>query len=174
MKSWLDLLKAACEAEGQTAIATKLGVSQTTINLVVNGKYKPDTKNIQALVEQHLGSAGNWLAALRAEVERTSQSRAATLIGVSPATVSQVLSGNYAADTTRIARRVRGAILRIEVECPSAMQIPLLVCQEIQDRAKHTNHVWAQAQMCCRGEGRWDKVGPCKHACQPAKKGVAA
>lgn len=174
MNNWLERLKAACAAEGQTKVAAKLGISKTTVSLLVNGKYTKDTSNIEALVEQHLGSAVNWLGALRAEVERTSQARAAMLIGVSPATVSQVLSGNYGADTTRIARRVRGAILREEVECPSAMQMPLHVCQMIQDKPNHTNHIYAHAQMCCRGEGRWAKFGPCKHACQPAKKGVAA
>lgn len=173
--SWIDQLTKAVAADGQTKVAAKLGISKSTVSRLINGKYTKDTTNIEALVEQHLGSAVNWLAVLRAEVERTSQVRAAQLIGVSPATVSQVLSGTYAADTTRIARRVRGGILREEVECPSAMQMPLHVCQMIQDKPNHTNHIYALAQMCCRGEGRWAKVGPCKHACKPvAKKAVAA
>lgn len=173
--SWIDQLKAACKANTQREVAKKIGVSAAAINRVINGNWPHDTTKIQAAVEQHLGSAVNWLAVLRTEVERTSQVRAAQLIGVSPATVSQVLSGTYAADTTRIARRVRGAILREEVECPSAMQMPLHVCQMIQDKPKHSNHIYMQAQMCCRGEGRWAKFGPCKHACQPvAKKAVAA
>lgn len=175
MKSWLDLLKAACAANTQREVAEKIGVSATAINLIINGKYTKDTTNIEALVKEHLGSSENWLTALRTEVERTNQVCAARRIGVSPATVSQVLSGNYAADTTRISRRVRGAILGEQVNCPVAMQMPLNVCQDIQDRKTFGNHIYLQAKMCCTGEGRWAKEGPCKHACQPvAKKAVAA
>ena len=51
-----------------------------------------------------------WLAALRLVCATTSQGRAAEQLGISEATVSQVLSGTYKAATTRIERRVRGEL----------------------------------------------------------------
>lgn len=175
MKSWLDLLQEACAATSQAKVSALIGINQSVISKALSGKYKADTTALEAAVRQHLGGAENWLTALRTEVERTNQVCAARRIGVSPATVSQVLSGSYAADTTRISRRVRGAILGEQVDCPVAMQMPLNVCQDIQDRKTFGNHIYLQAKMCCTGEGRWAKEGPCKHACQPvAKKAVAA
>ena len=112
----------------------------------------------------------DWLSALRAEAARTSQARAAQRIGVSPGTVSQVLSGAYKADPQRIARRVRGAILGETVECPVALEMPLQKCQEIQDRKAGAggNPIYARAWLCCKGQGEFAAAGPCPHACSSA------
>lgn len=109
-----------------------------------------------------------WLHALRAEVARTSQARVAQRLGLSEGTVSQVVGGKYAANTRRIERRVRGALLGEMVECPVALEMPLQVCQGIQDRPKGSsfgNPVHGRAWLCCRGLGEWSNHGPCPHYC---------
>jgi hypothetical protein len=116
--------------------------------------------------------APDWLPALRAEVDRTSGARTALRLGISEATVSQVLSGKYLADPQRIARRVRGALMGETVECPVALEMPLHKCQEIQDRKAGSfgNPVYARAQLCCKGRGEFSESGPCRHACSPSNQ----
>jgi DNA-binding transcriptional regulator YdaS (Cro superfamily) len=109
----------------------------------------------------------SWLTTLRAEVARTSQARVALRLGVSEGTVSQVLSGTYKASTQRIERRVRGVLLGEVVECPVAFEMPLQVCQAIQDRPadkRFGNPVHARAWLCCKGRGEFTNAGPCPHA----------
>lgn len=112
----------------------------------------------------------SWLDTLRAEVARTSATRVAQRLGVSDGTVSQVLSGKYLANTQRIERRVRGVLLGETVECPVALEMPLHVCQGIQDRpqGRFGNPVHARAWLCCKGRGEFADRGPCLHACAPA------
>jgi len=47
---WLNMLKQAVERSNKTAVALELGVSRTTISLVVDGKYPAKTDKIEALV----------------------------------------------------------------------------------------------------------------------------
>ena len=118
-----------------------------------------------------MSTATSWLLALRAEVARTTQARVAERLGLSEGTVSQVLSGQYKAATQRIERRVRGALMGETVDCPVALEMPMHVCQGIQDRAggRFGNPVHARAWLCCKGRGEFSGVGPCQHATgQPA------
>lgn len=172
MSSWINRLREAAAHHGQRDVAARMGISQTTVSLVLTGKYSGDTERVQAAFEAAFGSAVDWLAALRAEADRTTQERVAQRLGVSPGTVSQVLSGKYGADTTRIARRVRGALLGETVECPVALEMPLHRCQEIQERKPGTsgNPIYARAQLCCRGLGPWADAGPCPHAVRNAPR----
>lgn len=165
--TWTDRLLAECDRTSQREVAARLGISQGTVSLVLAGKYSGDVARVQTAFEAAFGSSVDWLSALRAECERTTASRAAARIGVSPATVSQVLSGQYRADTRRIARRVRGALLGEMVECPVALAMPLHRCQEIQDRKAGAggNPIYMRAWMCCKGQGPFADQGPCRHAC---------
>jgi hypothetical protein len=106
----------------------------------------------------------DWLAALRAERERTSQARAAERLGLSEATVSQVLSGTYKAATVRIERRVRGALMGAQCLCPVMGEVSTLVCQTVQERTPPIpNPQHAQAWMACRGRGAFTRAGQCPH-----------
>lgn len=133
-----------------------------------------DPKNIEAKVLATLPAAP-WLQALRAERDRTSGGRTADRLGVSEATVSQVLSGSYKANPVRIERRVRGELLGEQCECPVLMEISLRVCQDVQERKRGegSNPQYQQAWFACRGQGRFEHRGPCPHFCgqSAAKEG---
>lgn len=163
--TWLQILEAECKRSSKAEVARQLGLSRTTVSLVLAGKYQAGTTHIERLVREKFGSREDWLPALRAEVERTNQTRAATKIGVSEATVSQVLSGNYKASTLRIERRVRGALLGETCDCPVLYSPPLHVCQMVQERkqGQFGNPHYAQAWLACRGLGRDEAAGPCRH-----------
>lgn len=110
-------------------------------------------------------SAPAWLDALRAYAERVGGERAAERIGLSAATVSQVLAGKYQADTLRIERRVRGELLRETCECPVLLEPTLRICQEVQDARYEdiANPLRARAWLACRGRGHFEAVGACVH-----------
>lgn len=118
----------------------------------------------------------NWLDALSAEVERTNQARVAARLRISEATVSQVLSGNYKANTQRIERRVRGELLGEAVECPVLFDISLRVCQDVQERPRGagSNPMYQQCFSACRGLGKWEAKGPCAHYCGAGSTNSAA
>lgn len=52
---WMNLLKQAVDATSKNAVAQQLGVSRTTISLVVDGKYPAKTDKIAALVLDTFG-----------------------------------------------------------------------------------------------------------------------
>lgn len=172
---WLELLRRMCAERGsQAKVAEELGLSKTTVSLVLAGKYPARSEAIGAAVLEVYGQSDiaralqaepAWLAALRAEVKRSSQARTANRLGVSEATVSQVLSGNYRANTLRIERRVRGELLGEECDCPVLYgDLPMQVCQEIQEQpaSRHfANPTHQQAWYACRGMGRFEAAGPC-------------
>lgn len=56
MSDWLQALAAACEApeSSQAAIARRLGISASTVNQVLHGKYQGDMARIEALVRGEL------------------------------------------------------------------------------------------------------------------------
>lgn len=161
--SWLDLLRAACERTSQRQVAAELAISPTTLSLVLNGKYQASTAAIEARARQRYGSRHDWLTALRAACERSSQARVAEKLGVSDTTLSQVLSGTYRASTLRIERRVRGVLLGETCQCPVMYDPPLHLCQQVQERKfeQIANPQYAQAWLACRGLGRFESAGPC-------------
>jgi DNA-binding transcriptional regulator YdaS (Cro superfamily) len=112
-----------------------------------------------------MNDSNAWLDALRAERARTTQARVATRLGVSEGTVSQVLSGTYQADTSRIERRVRGELMGQEVSCRVLMDISMKLCQDVQERPRGagSNPSYLQCHAACRGLGRWEDAGPCPH-----------
>ncbi|HQQ71923.1 MAG TPA: hypothetical protein PLL92_16680, partial [Alicycliphilus sp.] len=104
----------------------------------------------------------DWLAVLRAACNAGSQGRTAELLGISEATVSQVLSGHYKAATTRIERRVRGELLGATCECRVMGEVSTRVCQDVQERQPPiANPQHAQASLACRGRGAFARAGVC-------------
>lgn len=77
----------------------------------------------------------DWVAALRAEAQRTSITAAAKVIGYSPAVVSQVLQGRYPGDLRRVEQAVSGAFMGATVECPVIGELARNRCVEYQRRA---------------------------------------
>ena len=161
----LDRLRLACAARGLRAVGSELGYSAATLSLVLRGVYMASTDRIEARVRSALTPEPDWLKALRAEAESTSQARAAMRLGVSEATVSQVLSGTYKAATTRIERRVRGELMGAMVECPVMWEVSTKLCQTVQERPEGMtgNPQYLQARSACRGIGPFAKRGPCPH-----------
>lgn len=163
----LTRLADACRADTQLVVAERIGFSIAAINRVLKGTYvaKPDNL-LRALRDSTAaGPAGNWIQALRAECDRTTQGAAARVIGVGATTISQVLSGNYAAGTQRIERRVRGALMGETCTCPVMGDVSLRVCQDVQERQRGQggNPQHAQAWFACRGQGRFSQAGACPH-----------
>ena len=163
---WITLLRAEVARTSQGACAQRLKVDRTAINKVLKGSYMANTKNIEAKVLQTLDNTP-WLHALRAEVARTSQARTAERLRVSEATISQVLSGSYKANTQRIERRVRGELMGEVVECRVLYDISVRVCQDVQERQRGagSNPHYQQCFSACRGQGRWESKGACPHYC---------
>lgn len=48
---WLTVLREACQAGSQAAVARRLGVSPAMINQALKGVYKGDIRRLQTLVE---------------------------------------------------------------------------------------------------------------------------
>ena len=94
----------------------------------------------------------DWIDALRGECARSSQARAATLIGYSPAVVNQILKGTYKGDWISVEESVRGALMGATVECPVIGEIPRNRCIEHQRRAGSfaaTNPLRVQLHRAC-------------------------
>lgn len=51
MSAWIELLREACQATSQKAVARQIGYSPAAISQVLSGTYKGDLKRIQAAVE---------------------------------------------------------------------------------------------------------------------------
>ena len=48
---WLDVLRSACRAQTQRAIADRIGYSTAVVSQVLSGNYKGDTRAVQQKVE---------------------------------------------------------------------------------------------------------------------------
>lgn len=175
--AWMARLQAACDAHGMRVVGRTLGRSPTTLSLVLRGKYMASTDRLQQLVATRLPAPQepDWLAALRADCEATNQELAGDRCGMSPATVSQLLSGTYAAATTRMERRVRGELLGATCACPVMGEVSTRVCQDVQERKPPiANPQHAQAWFACRGRGAFTRAGACPHfngaGMKPAKE----
>lgn len=77
----------------------------------------------------------DWIEVLATECARTSQSRAARLIGYSSAVVNQVLKGSYSGDLHRVEEAVRGALMGAVVDCPVVGEMPRNRCIDYQRRS---------------------------------------
>lgn len=92
----------------------------------------------------------DWLDALRAAVEASSQAAVAKRLDVSPATISQLLKGTYAADTRRMEQRVRGELMRETHECPVLGQLTKRQCQDEQSKPYYANPLRSALHKACK------------------------
>lgn len=58
MIGWMNNLREAVEARGAAEVARELGISKTTISLVLSGKYGAATDRIEEKVEKIYGPNG--------------------------------------------------------------------------------------------------------------------
>lgn len=93
----------------------------------------------------------NWLHVLKDEVERQGMRLVAEKLGVSKATVSQVLNNKYKASTHVIQQRVEGVYMAFTVDCPILGDIAANQCLEHQNRKfAATNHIRVALYKACR------------------------
>lgn len=100
----------------------------------------------------------DWIAALRAEADRTSRSAAAKQIGYSPAVVTQILNGKYAGNVERVEQAVRGALMGGMVACPELGQVAGDVCLRHQRNARNfsgANSFRVRMMRACKGCARF-------------------
>lgn len=92
-----------------------------------------------------------WIEMLKKACEASSQKAVAAKVGYSPATISQVLSGTYRGDLSRVQAAVEGALMRATVDCPVIGELPRQRCIEHQ-RAPFapTNPMRVQLYAACK------------------------
>jgi hypothetical protein len=56
---WLEILRREVDSRGATQVARELGVSTTTISLVINNRYGASTDNIQKRIQLIYGAGGH-------------------------------------------------------------------------------------------------------------------
>ena len=91
------------------------------------------------------------------KVAETSQAKVAKAIGVSGATISLILSGNYPAAPDEILKRVVEVFGGISVDCPVLGEIPSSQCAEERKKPfAATSHqrvaLWKACQACERSK----------------------
>ncbi|TQV63938.1 MAG: helix-turn-helix transcriptional regulator [Halothiobacillaceae bacterium] len=92
-----------------------------------------------------------WIDMLREACAASSQKAVASRIGYSPATISQVLSGTYKGDMTRVQAAVEGALMQAVVECPVMGTLERHRCIEHQRSAfTPTNPMRVRLYKACR------------------------
>lgn len=93
-----------------------------------------------------------WVLALATACDATSQSRAAEVIGYSPATVSLVIRHTYSGDLARVEQAVRGAWMGDTVSCPAQhVEMPAHACVAWQRKPyDSSNHQTVRMFMACR------------------------
>ncbi len=79
-------------------------------------------------------SEPEWIAVLRSECKRTTQTAVAARIGYSPSAVNQVLKGAYKGDVRRVQQAVEGALMKLTVNCPLIGELSRERCVEYQRR----------------------------------------
>lgn len=55
---WIEILRREVAAKGPKRVALELGVSRSTVDLVVQGKYSASTRRIESRVERIYGKNG--------------------------------------------------------------------------------------------------------------------
>lgn len=92
-----------------------------------------------------------WLDVLRRACEKNSQAAVARRLGLSPATVNQVLKGSYKGSLRAVEERVRGALMGLTVDCPILGDIRRNVCLDWQAKPfAATNEQRVMLYRACR------------------------
>lgn len=100
------------------------------------------------------GDAPDWIVTLAEACDRSSQRQVAEEIGYSAATISNVLKATYKGDLTAVEKAVRGALMRLTVDCPVLGEIPANQCLIEQRRPfAATNARRVALYRACRGLG---------------------
>jgi hypothetical protein len=73
-----------------------------------------------------------WLAELREQCSKRTQTSVADQIGYSTAVVNQILKGTYKGSLTAVEKAVRGAFLGETVSCPVMGELEAHRCNEYQ------------------------------------------
>lgn len=77
-------------------------------------------------------SADDWIVALAAQCELSSQGKVAKRLGVSAAMVNQAIKGAYRGNLARLEERVRGEFMQKVVQCSVLGRISARRCQDEQ------------------------------------------
>lgn len=132
----LAKLRTEVERTSVRDVAQRMGVTITDLKHVLKGREVWPPKVLVARVRTLLGEPAStevdWLAALRAEAEQSSQRDVAGRLGVSQTQVSQVLNGTYKYSTEQLQVRVRALLLNATVRCPVLGEIKKSRCEEQQ------------------------------------------
>jgi len=65
---WIEILKKEVRAKGPKQVAQELGVSRSTVDLVIQGKYQADTKKVQERIKAIYGHNGKVLCPVLGEI----------------------------------------------------------------------------------------------------------
>ena len=66
---WIEILKKEVDAKGPKQVAEELGISRSTVDLVLQGKYIADTKSVLERVKSIYGHNGKVLCSILGEIE---------------------------------------------------------------------------------------------------------
>lgn len=102
----------------------------------------------------------DWMEVLRLECERTSRTAAAKRIGMSPATISQVLNNKYRGRLDNVKARVEGALMAATVDCPVLGTLPRHECLDHQKRKfAASNSQRVRLWRACRAGCPFSEIG---------------
>lgn len=107
--------------------------------------------NSELILEHWGASAPDWIKALAAECDRTSQGATAKRLGVSGAMVNQVLKHAYKGRYDGLESRVKGELLAETVHCPVLGEISTRQCLDEQAKPyANTNRQRVAVFKACR------------------------
>ncbi len=93
----------------------------------------------------------DWVAALAAEMDRTSGASTARRLGYSPAVASSIIAGKYRGNVGRVEEVVRGALMGASVSCPVLGDIGRDRCLDEQKQPfRATSSLRARLYHACR------------------------
>lgn len=93
----------------------------------------------------------DWVVVLAEQASATSGIAAAAKIGYSPAVVTHVIANSYSGDITRVAEKVRGALMGATVGCPVLGEIGRDRCLDEQKKPfSGTSSVRSRLFRACR------------------------
>lgn len=106
-----------------------------------------------------------WYQALTAEITRHGRRAVVDRLRISDTTVSQLLSGKYPSDPSRMIARIEGELLNKTVRCPVLGEISVRACQDNQDRPfANTNPQRVALYRACRSGCKHSKHTGLNHA----------
>lgn len=94
----------------------------------------------------------DWVEALAQECQRTSQNKAAQVLGYSNGAVSMVIRNKYVANSQGIEMAVRGALMSESIDCPFIGMIGKDVCRQWRIKRKRgvrANRLQIQMARAC-------------------------